>query len=106
MAMNRRLLPIAIAAAAAAGCTVTAPSVAFTAVCAMPDAGTCAFAATCGAQYIGETVMDVSVTSQLFLGVEAHNQAADNSDPDSGRINTHDAYVQELDISYAGGALA
>lgn len=107
--MNRRLLPIAIAAAAAAaGCTVTAPSVAFTAVCAMPDAATCAFAATCGAQYIGPTILDVSVTSppQLFLGVEAHNQAADNSDPDTGRVNTHDAYVQELDISYAGGALA
>lgn len=105
--MNRRL-PIAVAlAAAAAGCTVTAPTVAFSAICSMPsDAAACAFADTCAAQILFPAEIDLSITSVLFLGVEAHNQAPDNSDPDSGRVNTHDAYVQEIDISYAGGALA
>ena len=104
--MNRRLLPIAIAAAAAAGCTVTAPTVAFSAICSMPDAATCAFGGTCDAQILSPAAIDLSITNELFLGVEAHNQALDNSDKASGRINTHDAYVQEIDISYAGGALA
>jgi hypothetical protein len=100
--MNRRLLSIAIAAA---GCTVTPPSVAFTTICSMPDAATCSFGDTCGAQILFPPVIDLLYTNELFLGIEAHNQAQDNSDPASGRINTHDAYVQEVDISYAGGAL-
>lgn len=103
--MNRRLLPIAIAAAAA-GCTVTAPTVSFSAICSMPDAATCTFGDTCNAQILFPAEIDLSVTSQLFLGMEAHNQARDNSDPASGRINTRDAYVQEIQITYAGGALA
>ncbi len=104
--MNRRLLPIAIAAAAAAGCTVTAPTVSFSAICSMPDATTCAFGGTCDAQILLPAEIDLSITNELFLGIEAHNQALDNSDPNTGRVNTHDAYVQEIDISYAGGALA
>jgi hypothetical protein len=106
MAMNRRLLPIAIAAAAAAGCTVTAPTVSFSAICSMPDAATCTFGDKCDAQILFPAEIDLSITNQLFLGMEAHNQARDNSDPSSGRINTRDAYVQEIDVSYAGGALA
>lgn len=101
--MDRRLLPVAVALAAAAGsCSVTAPSVAFSAVCAPPDATSCTFAATCDAQYIGQVTMDVGVTNQLWLAVEVHNQAADNSDPAVGRPNTQDAYLQEIDVSYQG----
>ena len=101
--MDRRLLPIAVALAAAAGsCSVTAPSVAFSAVCAPPDATSCTFSATCDAQYIGRVTMDVAVTNQLWLAVEVHNQAADNSDPAMGRPNTQDAFMQEIDVSYQG----
>jgi hypothetical protein len=103
MAMDRRLLPLAVALAAAAGsCSVTAPTVAFSAICAPPDATSCTFSATCDAQYIGPVTMDVGVTNQLWLTVEVHNQAADNSDPKVGRPNTQDAYVQEIEVSYAG----
>jgi hypothetical protein len=99
--MHRRLFAIAMAVAAG-GCSVTAPTVAFTAVCAPPTATTCTFSATCDAQYIGLNVMDVSVTNQFWLVVEAHNQATDNSDANIGRVNTHNAYVQQIDVTYEG----
>jgi hypothetical protein len=102
MAMDRRLLPISVALFAAAGsCSVTAPSVAFSAICAPPETS-CTFSATCDAQYIGPATMDVAVTNQLWLTVEVHNQAADNSDPTVGRPNTQDAYLQEIEVSYSG----
>lgn len=100
--MDRRLLPLLVALAAAGSCAVKAPTVAFTTICAPPDGGSCTFAATCDAQYIGPSVMDVAVTNQLWLTVEVHNQAADNSDKTIGRANTQDAYLQEIDVSYSG----
>jgi hypothetical protein len=103
MAMDRRLLLLAVAlAAAASSCTVKAPTVAFTTICAPPDGGSCTFSDTCDAQYIGPSVMDVSVTSQLWLAVEVHNQAVDNTDETIGRGNTQDAYLQKIDVSYSG----
>jgi hypothetical protein len=103
MAMDRRLLLLAVAlAAAATSCSVKAPSVAFSAICAPPDAGNCTFASTCDAQSIGPPTMDVAHTSQLWLTVEVHNQAVDNTDETIGRVNTQDAYLQEVDVSYSG----
>jgi hypothetical protein len=103
--MLRRLLLIALAAGATT-CSVPGPSVAFSAICAPPDdAVKCSFAATCGAQILGNPAVDVAVTNQLVLIVEVHNQALDNHDDALGRANGHDAYFQEIDVSYSGGAL-
>ena len=58
--MDRRLLPVAVVLAAAVGsCSVTAPSVAFSTICAPPDAASCTFSATCDAQYIGPVTRSI-----------------------------------------------
>jgi hypothetical protein len=101
--MLRRLLPLAFLGAA---CSAKPPTVAFNQVCAPPDATNCTFSATCDAQYIGPPTVDLGVTNLLWLTVEVHNQASDNTDEVIGRVNTQDAFLQEIDVSYSGGSLA
>lgn len=102
--MLRRLLLLVLAAVA--GCSVKTPSVALSTICAPDDAVACTFSSTCSAQFLGLVSVDVAVTQTLLLFIEVHNQADNNADPAVGRINTHDAYLQQVDISYSGGALA
>jgi hypothetical protein len=100
--MTRRSLVLALALAATA-CTKEAPTVSFGPICVPPDsADTCTFAATCDAQFIGESYLDVTQTDRLWLVVEMTNSVADSSDSSSGRVNGQDAYLQELRATYAG----
>ncbi|MBI5068476.1 MAG: hypothetical protein HZB56_09570 [Deltaproteobacteria bacterium] len=98
--MDRRALLLALPLAL--GCTVQAPSVALTKVCSPPDAASCTFSATCDAQFIGTIAVDAAQSVQLFLAIEAANQAPKNGDTSGGRVNTADAWLQEIRISYAG----
>ncbi len=99
--MDRRILLLALPLAVA--CTTKSPSVTLGAVCAPPvDATQCSFADTCEAQYIGTIGLDVSRANQLFLVVEAVNQAARNDDSTAGRVVTGTAYAQEVRVTYAG----
>jgi hypothetical protein len=87
----------------ATACVDDKPVVQLKHVCAPPqDATTCSFDAECDATYLGENVFDVSLAPRLTLFVEAENQLLDNADPELGRVNTHDAYVQQVDVTYRG----
>lgn len=98
--MDRRALLLALPLAL--GCTVQAPSVALSKVCGAPDAADCTYSATCDTQYIGTIALDASQTGQLFLAIEAINQAPKNGDTSGGRVNTADAWMQEIRITYSG----
>jgi len=105
--MARRLLLALAALAATSGCSTKAPVVSFNVVCAVPtDAASCSYSNTCDAQYIGEVALDVGAGGDhILLPTEVHNQAADVSDNDTaiGRVNNHDAYLQQIDVEYSGG---
>lgn len=105
--MTRRLLPVALALAALS-CGNRASTVQFAAICAPTK--DCTFAAKCGLQSIGENRLDLdslpAADRDFFLVVEVHNQAQSNADAGAGRINTLDAFLREIEITYEGGGLA
>ncbi len=87
----------------ASACVDDKPVVQMRHVCAPPDDATsCSFDAECDGVYLGEYVFDVASASRLTLFVEVGNQMLDNANPELGRVNTHDAYVQQVDITYRG----
>jgi len=98
--VDRRILLLVLPLVAA--CTVQAPSVSFSTICAPPVASDCSFSSTCDAQYIGTILLDASRANRLFLAVEATNQAPKNDDSTSGRVNTTNAFLQEIRVSYGG----
>ena len=101
--MKTRLLLAALVAAHLAACVDDRPVVQPKHVCSPPDDATaCAFEDSCGAVYLGEYVFDVAQAPRLTLFVEVENQLLPNGDPDTGRVNTHDAYVQRVSVSYRG----
>jgi hypothetical protein len=77
-------------------------SVQVAAICAPPDdVAVCAFAGDCGkTEFLGTSTLDVSVSDQLFLVVQANNQLTNNADSSAGRGNSHDAYVTEMEVEY------
>jgi len=87
----------------ATACVDDKPVVQMKHVCAPPDDATaCSFDAECDGVYLGEYVFDVASASRLTLFVEVANQMLDNANPELGRVNTHDAYVQQADVTYRG----
>ncbi|MFL5444667.1 MAG: LEA type 2 family protein [Myxococcales bacterium] len=88
---------------ALAACADNNASVHLAAICAPPDdASACEFNATCEAQYIGFTQLDVALANKLWLLVQVDNQTPNNSKGDAFRTNTNDAFVQEYEIEYPG----
>ena len=89
---------------ALAGCADNNASVRVSAICAPPDdAKACTFAATCGAQYIGQNVLDVAPATPYYeLQVQVDNQTAKNDNSGAFRTNTADAFVQETEVEYLG----
>jgi len=103
MPMNRRALALVLAAAlvGAGGCADNMTSVQIDAICSPPDdASTCTFSATCGAQFIGIAAIDTVLTNTLWLIVQVNNQTTNNADAGTFRANSHDAYVEEVDVEY------
>lgn len=102
---NRTLLlaPLLLAA-----CVDNKGTVQLRHVCAPPEAAsTCGFAETCDAVSLAPFFFDVSAGSpRMWMFVEVGNQLESNASPEIGRVNTHDAYVQEAVVSYEGGGLA
>ena len=100
--MTRRALAFALAAAlGATGCADNMTSVQIAAICAPPDdAAICTFASTCDAQFIGITAIDTVQTNTLWLIVQVNNQTTNNADSNTSRTNSHDAYVEEVDVEY------
>jgi hypothetical protein len=106
--MISRFAPVALALVLlAAGCTqANFASIEPFGLCDMPaDAAKCGFAAKCDA-YMSTTAINVGLATALTIGVELHNQATDNTNADTGGVNTHDATVRSIEISYSGAAIS
>ena len=97
---GRQVAALAIALAALGGCKKNTVSIQAASICAMPD--NCEFAATCGAFFSGPAQLDTAGGVPLILGVELHNQLADNADPTLGQVNTHDAHLESYSVTYSG----
>jgi hypothetical protein len=100
------LLALPIVALVLPGCVVdNRASVAIQAICAIPTS--CAFASTCDEVYIGFPTIDtaVSATGRVWLTVQLENRLEDNSNPDTKRLNTNDAHVDEMVVEYEGVSL-
>jgi len=106
--MNTRALALAavLAGSSLGACTSSneSVSVAFSAICALTE--NCAFSAECEAQYIGDYVFDRTIATQYWLPIQVNNQLLDNSDESIGRVNTNDAHITSLEITYQGFSLA
>lgn len=93
----------AAALAALAACTAdNNTSVQWYGICYPPDDAACGFTGKCDKYFLGRAAIDTSVASEVVLFVEMHNQRPDNSDPSVGRLNTNDAYVENLDVTFTG----
>jgi len=91
------LLLLAVLAAA---CTRPEATVSFTQVCLPPEAGSCLFPSACDAQYIGTYTLDLDQSSRLWLVIELRNQHPNNTDLTVGQVNTGDAFIEEIEVSY------
>jgi hypothetical protein len=94
--MKARALFLAVPLMALAACTDD-PSVQIQAICFPTD--DCTFGDTCDTLLMGNPIVDGSTPLTLFLQVA--NQVSNNADPATGRVNTHDAHVEETIV---GGA--
>jgi hypothetical protein len=80
-------------------------------ICAVPDdPSNCSFAATCDAQSIGPNVLDVGQpidqgSNRLWVFVQVNNQLPENTNLNTFRTNTNDAYVHEAVVEYPGTGL-
>ena len=92
------LAPLALAG----GCIDNKPVVEMFGVCAPPDADACSFDAECDGFYLGDVVVDIDSAQRLILFLEVHNQLLPNDDPGTGRVNTNDAFVQEVFVTFRG----
>jgi hypothetical protein len=100
--MKTRALLLTLPLLALAGCKVdNGVSVQMNSICAPPDDPTkCTFEATCGAQYIGVNALDTAIADRLWLLVQVNNQTTNNADEDISRGNSHDAYVEEIEVDF------
>jgi hypothetical protein len=92
----------ALGLALAAGCADNNTSVQWYALCYPPADVACPFAETCDTEFVGRVAINPTATSSaLVLFAEMHNQRPNNADPTIGRLNTNDAYVRELVVTYS-----
>jgi hypothetical protein len=106
--MKIRHLAAAALALGLSACAAQSSAVSIFAVCAppAPDSATggCLYTATCSATLAGTPVLDGRTAALPFrLPVQLNNLLADNSNKADGRVNTNDAFVQSLEITYSGG---
>ncbi|MFO0583134.1 MAG: hypothetical protein U0229_12755 [Anaeromyxobacter sp.] len=87
----------------AAGCVKNKPFVELVGVCAPPGADACTFSDTCDNFSIGAWVFDnAAAGDRMWMIVEVKNQLLDNTNPGTGRVNSHDAFMEEVTIEYEG----
>lgn len=114
--MNLRALAVLGLAIALTGCTVeTTPSLFVVGICGSPDdpAKCTAPAGECTTYLNGQLFTYASVLTAggaydnfLTAVAEVNNQAPDNSDASTGRVNTRDAIIESAKISYSSPGLA
>jgi hypothetical protein len=99
--MNTRALLLALPVLALAACTRdNRGSIELQAICSPPTS--CTFSSACDAQYIGPVIVDATAAApELPLVVQVENQLADNAGKEAGRVNTNDAHIDEISVSYS-----
>ncbi|HET6437355.1 MAG TPA: hypothetical protein VFG59_04795 [Anaeromyxobacter sp.] len=109
--MSQRLAPLLFALAALAGCVAKqgeSPGVEIFQACYPPapdtTTGACTFpTGKCLTVPLGTYVLDVdNAPGAMLVGVEVHNQLTDNTNTDTGGLNTHNAFVKAFTVSYSG----
>jgi hypothetical protein len=102
--MNTRIIPLlaVLAALTATGCADDRMSLEPYAICAMPES--CIFSGgKCDAIYIGAIgYASGAGSSWLQFGVELRNQAPNNADEGTLRVNSNDAHVTGLRLEIDG----
>jgi hypothetical protein len=94
-------LALLLALTALSGCAKNNASVRVEALCAVPD--DCKFSgSTCDLVYIGQVAVDLNLTSSLELFLQVDNLLPDNSNANTFRTNTNDAFIQEYEVEYVG----
>jgi hypothetical protein len=109
--MNIRTLAAAVLALGLSACAAEFNGVGIYAICSPPEpdgtTGACLYPATCDATFAGTPVLDVTTAQLDFrLPFQVNNALPDNSSTSDGRINTNDAFIQSLEITYSGATLA
>jgi hypothetical protein len=106
--MKIRTLSAAALALGLSACAAQSSAVSIYALCVppAPDAttGGCLYTATCSATLAGTPELDGRTAKDTFrLPVQINNLLTDNSSKPDGRVNTNDAFIQSLEITYSGG---
>jgi hypothetical protein len=102
--MKTRALPLALPLLLLLSCTrENHASVAVQLICYPTD--TCTFSSTCDKTLIGSALLDVSVSHSAMLFLQVENQLTDNTNKDSGLLNTNGAHVNQVSVSYDQVAL-
>ncbi len=105
--MKRAPLASSFALALAACSAQNHASVEFAALCAPPDpAPGCVYPATCDLFWgIGRVFADVALVNEVVWPIQINNQLPNNENLAIGRVNTNDAVIEELRLSYQSAAL-
>ncbi|HEX9402058.1 MAG TPA: hypothetical protein VF912_18255 [Anaeromyxobacter sp.] len=101
--MNTRALLLALPLLALAACRDNRASIQMQAICLPPK--TCLFTGKCEAQYIGFVSIDAAVSERLWIFMQVENQLPDNTNVETGKLNTNDAHADEVSVEYDGIAL-
>jgi len=109
--MKIRHLAAAALALGLSACAAQSSAVSIYAICAPPApdtaTGGCLYPATCDASLANTPLLDArTATLDFRLPVQLNNLLTDNANPAEGRVNSNDAFVQSLEITYSGGSVA
>jgi hypothetical protein len=108
--MKIRTLAATILALGLSACSAEFAPVAIYSICAppQPDAtsGACVYPATCEAGFAGTPLLDVTTAQVDFqLPFQINNALTNNASVENSRINTNDAFIQSLEMTYSGATL-
>jgi hypothetical protein len=108
--MKTRTLIAAALSLGLAACSSEFSPVSIFATCAPPDpdstSGSCVYPAECGANLAGTPVLDATTAKLDFrLSFQMNNALPSNASTADGRINTNDAFVQTLEMTYPGAGV-
>jgi hypothetical protein len=98
--MKARTLAAIAAAALGAGCADNNTSLEWFAICAPPPE--CTFGTSCDTEALGPFYYDPSSGWGFDLFIEMHNQRPNNADPTVPRLNTNDAFLRTITVSFTG----
>jgi hypothetical protein len=109
--MKIRTLAAAALALGLSACAAQSSAVSIYALCVPPapdtTSGACLYPATCDATLAGTPKLDARTAKLDFrLPIQLNNLLTDNSSKADGRVNTNDAFVQSLEITYSNAGVS